>query len=630
MPNSRRRRKKAAKKMAGLPRYQTGGEIYGPPNPNTPAPANWEVVELPGGLYQILIDGYPAGSPYRPETGPGGTGGTGTSYSVSDIGPTSAAIQREQLAAQTALEQEANRIAAERNTITSEIARIQAQIDREKLAAESAIANRNAAEAERHNQMAEYLNALQLTYTAQRDQKDRELAYYNSAIEMRGQDVAARGQDVTQRGQTIEAGVTQRGQDIQSRTSGAGQLGELAGLEQQRNEYYGNLAANPRNFVEYIQALGGGNAFFNQLAQGQTPTGQGLGNVTSLPLADQLQQEYLSRIGTGTFDEARAAANSLLTPPPREVLPENVAAIGQPSPFSGMSPIQQASAEQFHQAAPQVPIDIAANIGANPEAARQYFQGITGAKSGATLKIDEPIIGVGLMSGQPKFTLGEQTDKHPMGTPEMMQDMGSQAKVTPMSKLRRYATGGSLSTVPSEYSTVGQPYQPPTTPKVGEYSTVGQQYTPPVTQPTYSTVGQPYTPPVYDEQRYQNPAEIPATGSIAQRLVALAQGPGSLGQKLVSFSQFPGAQPMAGTPQAAPPPPPVLPEPVPSLSRQAILQRYMRYLGPSSYFNLNPTQNSIMDSIISALGVPPEDFRFQYERGLPRGLDPSQIFSSGF
>ena len=195
----------------------------------------------------------------------------------------------------------------------------------------------------------------------------------------------------------------------------AAQLGQqaanLGNIEARRAEFLSELAANPRDFAQLNIGLGGGQSFMNQLLGGQTPTGQStamIGQTPTLgPAWDQLVQAVTARPDLELFNQAQQAAT---------LRPESV-----------LSPAQQQTFQQFQQAAPGVDTQTAVNIARNPEA----FQRWTGAQSmakGGALVTDEPVVGIGQISGLPRFTVGEG------GNPELLE-------VTPMADGGRVKSG---------------------------------------------------------------------------------------------------------------------------------------------------------------------------------------------
>lgn len=53
-------------------------------------------------------------------------------------------------------------------------------------------------------------------------------------------------------------------------------------------------------------------------------------------------------------------------------------------------------------------------------------------------------------------------------------------------------------------------------------------------------------------------------------------------------------------------------------------------LRPSSYYNMPGSVREGMSGIVSALGMPPDDFYQGLEQGFPQGVNPAQGITAGF
>ncbi len=68
----------------------------------------------------------------------------------------------------------------------------------------------------------------------------------------------------------------------------------------------------------------------------------------------------------------------------------------------------------------------------------------------------------------------------------------------------------------------------------------------------------------------------------------------------------------------------------PQFSRSQVLQQLARSFTPKSFFGLLPSQNPLLDSIVSSLGMPPQDFRQSLLNSFPQGINPNSLFRGGF
>lgn len=427
--------------------------------------------------------------------------------------------------------------------------------------------------------------------------------------------LTGRGQDVTQRGQDIDAQIAQNQQQLddlrsqrdfwvarqdaaqkqaveariraveqqnvvlnaqksqleaatfeQTGVQGAGNIfsnlaRDLGNIEFQRDSRLADMLANPRDFGQLQVALGNGTDFFQQLLNGQSPTGQSIGNAYEggIPLLgdtfNQVLQEFQSRPELDFFTRAGELANQLAAMqapetmstedmlamfnsslPDQQPLPElpgsfNPTPVNAPpvAPFNpapiapvstGMplpgeqqyiqdvvnpaidaydpytagpgtdlnsildkilgnpyTPGGSLSSPQLTPPPPPVvnpvapsnlPSSVNPNIpspaptpgtGLGPEGQTMYnslvTQGMTpdaalnqvklilqGAQQpptyaeGGDVMIDHPTVAIDMVTGEPKFTMGEPTPEFPMGIPET-------AKITPITKM---AEGGTAMT----------------------------------------------------------------------------------------------------------------------------------------------------------------------------------------
>lgn len=231
-----------------------------------------------------------------------------------------------------------------------------------------AIATGNRLSAEKIESQRRFMEALRLRFDQSRTTLDR-------AIQQQQLNQATRAQDIGQRDTDIAAGLDASGQRLQGQIAGAGQLGTLAGLEQSRQQNLQQLAANPRNFMQFLFASGQGQNFLETLSGGGTPRGFNPASGQS-PLTQGdfgSLQGLISQIGvTPAFTTAFGASRNLenfQTP----ALPGQV---GAPGPRDVLSPDQQAIFDQFRASAPDIPIDIALQVARNPAAFRQLFAGL--------------------------------------------------------------------------------------------------------------------------------------------------------------------------------------------------------------------------------------------------------------
>ncbi len=174
----------------------------------------------------------------------------------------------------------------------------------------------------------------------------------------------------------------------------AGLASSRGNIEAQRSQSLSQLAANPRDSRQLNIALGGGQSFISNLLNKQPVGGQSTALIGDTPTLGADFQKLLQAI----------------------------------------------------TARPDIPLF---------DEALQAFQNVPQFRKGGTHMVtDEPIIGIGVLSGLPKFTLGEPTKGFPRGKPEDVDFSadGTRMKVTPMQ------TGGTV-----KAPNVFNPFPPGTT-----------------------------------------------------------------------------------------------------------------------------------------------------------------------
>jgi hypothetical protein len=386
-----------------------------------------------------------------------------------------------------------------------------------------------------------------------------------------------------------------RGQDI-TRQLGAGNIQatlgtNLGNLQARRAETISNFFANPRDAEQLQLFLGGGTSFLDQLQQAQPVPGQsvlrGVNTPTLGSLFAQGAQQILERPELPFFEQAGQTAQRLAQPPSVE---------------SFFNPIEQQTFQQFREAAPGVPIDIAADVARRPGDFRTFFDRLQGGslKHGGRVITDEPIVGIGVRSGMPKFTLGEPTKEHPEGAPELMEvkPLAHGGTVEPpgtQDALRRLNQDVARARVTRGGESIGQVLGSPSSGAWAESRLrQGQPAAPRPTLPTLTT-------PSGQTQTTQ-PGVTPEMLFEAEKRFLKGGLPNVL-----------GSQPTT-----------------PALTPSQELFNLQRGLNPRSFFNLLPSQVARLGSRVSRLGVPEEDFFASVFRQFPQGMDPSRIFSAGF
>jgi len=341
------------------------------------------------------------------------------------------------------------------------------------------------------------------------------------------------------------ARIQQRQQQLEAslgRAQGiAGLASSRGNIEAQRAQFLSQLAANPRDFAQLNIGLGGGQGFLGQLLNRQPVGGQSTSLIGQTPTLGADFQRLLQSI----------------------------------------------------TARPDVPLF---------EEAADLFRNVPQFRKGGTHMVtDEPILGIGLLSGLPKFTLGEPAPGFPRGKPEDVEFSadGRRMKVTPL------AHGGQVTAPGQGFN----PFGPGTTIEdilAGAGIGGGQPPAPPPAAPK---------PPA------QQPFTLPDFPGIGALLGFLFEGSG-LQQTIGSFGQGTSAGDIGTAAQE-------FQRSIPRTPGDAI-RRLMSGLGPQQFHGLLPSQLGLLESVISALGVPPQDFFSSLTRSFPTGPDPSRISFGNF
>lgn len=323
----------------------------------------------------------------------------------------------------------------------------------------------------------------------------------------------------------------------------AGLASSRGNIEAQRSQFLSQLAANPRDFAQLNIGLGGGQSFLGNLL-GNRPVG------------------------------------------------------GQSTSLIGNTPTLGADFQRLLQAVtarPDVPLF---------EEALEGFRNVPEFRKGGTHMVtDEPILGIGLLSGMPKFTLGEPAPGFPLGKSEDVDFSadGRRMKVTPM------AHGGQV-TAPGQGLTglfgdmtfedimagIAKPPQAPA-PSPTSPAKPGQGPTP-FTFPDFPGIGT-LLDFLFQGSSLQQAQQNFGTGGI---------GAQQLGQGVLDFQQS-----------------------IPRTPGEAI-RSLMSGLGPRQFHGLLPSQLGLLESVVSAIGVPPQDFFSSLTRSFPTGPDPSRISFGNF
>jgi hypothetical protein len=564
----------------------------------------------------------------------------------------------------------------------------------------------------------------------------------NARLDMLSLATQARGQDVTQRGQDIGAQLAMhqgRLQDLASQRQDAVDRGQLelaraiegrmraemqqAAMLQQHQQALGaaglgieaqrgagglmaqlagpmaELQANPRNFMELQFQLGGGQNFLNQIMARQPIGSQSAANITGSPVPGFRGAGDVQSI----FQQAMEAAQQL------SQMGQNVPGAPDLQTLLGMGQLP---------ALPPMPAPIPTpDMGVNlpPPVAPVPMAG------GGRMVTNEPIVGMGMLSGQPRFTVGEPTAQHPQGAPEMLQ-------VTPFQEGGFIGAGtfwdkpGMAPTLPAPEAlrpALPQPKLPTAQPQAAQppvqvVINSPQSATAAPAQPTPAApvaMGAPPAPPPAPGPKFQ--AEVDFINDILSRWpkitevdaqLALQQGftkvanailrltagiitPQQAWQLLKSWTAGVPTAPASPTappaPPALPPTPPAVPpgftggwptdvpkfDPVtgnpinidPVTGQPVIIdpdtgevlgpwkpatapapppaeapnpadfiRDLMAAMNPKTFQNLLPSQQPLLSSILSAMGVPPQDVWQSIFRLWPGGPDASRQMFGNF
>ena len=336
-------------------------------------------------------------------------------------------------------------------------------------------------------------------------------------------------------------------------------------------------------------------------------------------------------------DRARGAVQP--TPAPVPQLPPAVAPLGPestrppvavptvpiggvPTPVTPPGPTDGGWTTPGRQIRPE---EEAVAKGADPIAAaiaEQKRLGLIPMATGGNVVVNEPLVGIGLRSGKARLTLNERG-------PELLSPIPTGGtKVTPMQ------TGGKTTSIGAPRPTTPNPYIPG-----GSLGNAGSWMVPPGGG---SPSRNPYIPggslnprpiPIGTKTQPFMPAvrpDIPNFRRLQPRpgLEAPQTRPGGPGYPVptpVGGGQ-PWGGPVAQSMPAMPTPTPIRPQ----FTQGQLLRNIQMGLTPRKYFGMDPTQRGLLGSIISGLGMSPEEFWWRQERGFPGGIDPSQITSANF
>jgi hypothetical protein len=220
---------------------------------------------------------------------------------------------------------------------------------------------------------------------------DLELA---RAIEMRMRAEMQQAATLQQHQQALGAA----GLGIEAQTGAAGTMAQLAGP-------MAELQANPRNFMELQFQLGGGQNFLNQLMAGQPIGSQSAANITGSPAPGFRGAGDVQSI----FQQAMAAAQQL------SQMGQNVPGAPNLQALLGLG-----------QLPPMAPMP--APIPTPPMGAPMPppVAPVPAMAGGGQMVTNEPIVGMGMLSGRPRFTVGEPTAQFPQGAPELLKVMPMQ------------------------------------------------------------------------------------------------------------------------------------------------------------------------------------------------------------
>ena len=300
------------------------------------------------------------------------------------------------------------------------------------------------------------------------------------------------------------------------RAQGIAGLAQSRGqIEAQRASELARLAANPRDFRQLDIALGGGQSAIGNLLGGRPVGGRSTSLIGDTPTLGEDFQRLLQSI----------------------------------------------------TARPDIPLfDEAADLFRNVPQFR---------KGGTKMVTDEPIVGMGLVSRRPRFTLGEPTAEFPEGAPEKME-------VTPL------AHGGTVKS--------GQPFNP------FSPGTTAEDLIP-KPAPTF-------------EEKFGFPS-FPGLGGLTDFLFEGSP----LQQAQENFGQGTSAGDIGAAAQQ-------FLQSIPRSAGEAI--RRLTPKTPQEFFGLLPSDLAVLESLISGLGTPPENFIQSIMRAFPTGPDPSRISFGNF
>jgi len=244
--------------------------------------------------------------------------------------------------------------------------------------------------------------------------------------------------------------ISAAGLGIEAMGAAAGQMGALAtglgGIEAQRAEMLARTAANPRDWMQYMYATGQGEPFLQRLASGQPLAGQSVTATGGRPMLGpgfgRLVGEITQRRDLPYFEQAAGMAGELAgmargvpaapslaalqrlgRMPGQAAMPTWPTMPSLPSPnVSGVAQIPGLGAPLPPMGAMPAPVQ-------GPGLDWQLPPPIPGAglgfARGGKVVTDEPIVGMGMFSRRPRFTLGEVTPEFPDGKPELLE-------ITPM------------------------------------------------------------------------------------------------------------------------------------------------------------------------------------------------------
>ncbi len=261
-------------------------------------------------------------------------------------------------------------------------------------------------------------------------------------IQRAQQALAVQAQGLEDRRFALEEEATRFGMQ----TSLAAQQGQLAtaqgNIAARRAEFLSGLLANPRDFVQSQIALGGGNSFVQQLLGGQQIGGQSTGLIGETPTLGQGFANALAQITARPEEDLFRQAGETLGQIPSQFGPaQELQALGRTNPGALQAFFQQAA-----QNNPQVRAQLGEAMRANQASMREALRGragmdpnfarrfagkanILGFKQGGRMVLDEPVVAIGMASGQPRFTAGEDFQ------PEVID-------ITPLNKVQSFQEGG--------------------------------------------------------------------------------------------------------------------------------------------------------------------------------------------